>query len=500
MPRSLVGRIVLGFVLVALASLLAVGGGLFVVLRGLHQDAAESSLVDQVETLLPQVRDQAIAGDLVGALGSIHDQLAERGVSAYLLMANGRLRSLDPNAPAIPGSAIQLADPGARGLTSHGSVTLPNGQSWSYAASIVRPAGAGARALVFARRDTSAAEALADLGSKLPAVLLVGLLVGAPMAWILARSVTAPLRRLATATAHVASRQSEPLPLEGPTEVRELTHRFNEMNAELAATRARETELLANLRHDLRTPLTVIAGFAQALSDGTATGTDATRAAQAIAEEAGRLERLVAELGAIERLQAGPAGLRPESIDAQAALEETAGRFRPGAAARGVELSVIAENLADGGGTQVELTADRMALDRILGNLVANALVAAPSPGGHIWLETRSVDGPPGDGQVSFSVTDDGPGFPPGSLPHVFDRFYRADTARSGPGSGLGLAIVRELAAAHGGSAHAEQVAPHGARVSVVLPRVRPIPPAEPEDIDYGRPSTSTPATDTIDD
>src|SRR5213592_2308402 len=115
MPRSLVGRIVLGFVLVALASLLAVGGGLFVVLRGLHEDAAESSLVDQVETLLPQVRDQAIAGDLVGALGSIHDQLAERGVSAYLLMANGRLRSRAPGAPAVPGRGIQRGAPGARG-------------------------------------------------------------------------------------------------------------------------------------------------------------------------------------------------------------------------------------------------------------------------------------------------------------------------------------------------------------------------------------------------
>jgi len=72
---------------------------------------------------------------------------------------------------------------------------------------------------------------------------------------------------------------------------------------------------------------------------------------------------------------------------------------------------------------------------------------------------------------VTFSVTDDGPGFPPGSLPHVFDRFYRADPARTGPGAGLGLAIVKELAAAHGGSAHAEQVAPHGARVSVILPK-----------------------------
>src|SRR6266566_4996444 len=76
-----------------------------------------------------------------------------------------------------------------------------------------------------------------------------------------------------------------------------------------------------------------------------------------------------------------------------------------------------------------------------------------------------------GRSKAMASVTDDGPGFSPGSLPHVFDRFYRADPARTGPGAGLGLAIVKELAAAHGGSAHAEQVAPHGARVSVILPK-----------------------------
>jgi signal transduction histidine kinase len=71
-------------------------------------------------------------------------------------------------------------------------------------------------------------------------------------------------------------------------------------------------------------------------------------------------------------------------------------------------------------------------------------------------------------------VTDDGPGFPPGSAAHVFERFYRADPARSGPGSGLGLAIARELVEAHGGSIIAENVAPHGARVSVTLPTVPP--------------------------
>ena len=84
-------------------------------------------------------------------------------------------------------------------------------------------------------------------------------------------------------------------------------------------------------------------------------------------------------------------------------------------------------------------------------------------------MPPAEADGP---GRVALSVTDDGPGFPPGTVDRVFERFYRADPSRSGLGSGLGLAIVRELAEAHGGTAHAEGVAPHGARVSVVLPRV----------------------------
>ena len=146
-------------------------------------------------------------------------------------------------------------------------------------------------------------------------------------------------------------------------------------------------------------------------------------------------------------------------------LDETAERFRTRAAGRGVDLSVVAG--AAPVAADLAFSADRVAVDRILGNLVENALAVVPAPGGHNWLEARgSAD------WITLAVSDDGPGFPPGATQRIFDRFYRGDPARSGPGSGLGLAIVRELARAHGGEAQAESLAPHGARVVVHLPRL----------------------------
>ena len=232
--------------------------------------------------------------------------------------------------------------------------------------------------------------------------------------------------------------------------------------------------MLANLRHDLRTPLTSIAGFAEAIADGTASGDRATAAAQTIAEEAERLERLVGELGVVERLRQGPAALRPEALDATALLEDAAARFDVRAAAQGVKFEVSG---AAPGEPELAFTGDRLAAERILQNLVENALSVLPK-GGHMWLRATQLQLPGRPLGISMSVTDDGPGFPPGTLKKVFERFYRANPSRSGSGSGLGLAIVRELARAHGGEAWAENVAPHGARVSVLLPIV-PVMPAE---------------------
>lgn len=471
MPRGLTSRIVLAFLGVALVAWLAIGTTLFLLLRNLHGATIGARLEDQATTLVAQTRQAVLDGDSATVLGAIRTQLGTSDVLAYVVMNDGRVLGLDGAPAPSPGSFA--VDAGGRSATNHGTAVLPDGVTYAYGAIVLRQANViGPHALVIAMPDRSGRDALADLVAAIPAVVFVTLLFGGPMAWFVARSVGTPLRRLAAATASVPTTALAPLPLEGPTEVRELIGRFNAMTAALAETRERETELLANLRHDLRTPLTVIGGFADALADGTATGEDAGRAARAIVEESARLGRLVDELGAVERLRAGAAGLRPELIDGRAALQETADRFGPTGAAAGVEILLVGE--AATGTTDLRFLADRLAVDRMLGNLVGNAIAAIGAAGGHVWLDGRVIPPTvPGDqGSVALAVTDDGPGFPPGTADRAFERFFRADPSRAGVGTGLGLAIVRELAEAHGGTAHAEHVSPHGARVSVVLPRV----------------------------
>lgn len=479
MPRSLTGRIVLVVALPLIAAWLAMGLALTVILASLHADATKSSLADIGQTLIVRFRNAALDRELRALVADVRDAVAGSGIEVHLLRADGTYADLgDAAGKAVPGARIAIPAGAIRGQTESGAIAFTDGEEHLYAATVLRPAGAaGPRAIVLSLPDRSRAAALADLVRALPLVLIVSGAVGLPLVLLLARSVGGPLRRLADATADLPQGDRfRPLPLEGPGEVRELTTRFNAMAEELEAARTGETALLADLRHDLRTPLTVISGYAAALADGTATGDEAARAARTIGDEAARLERLVDELGAVERLRRGADGLRPEPIDTGELLGSTLERFRATAASAGVELGLVDAPAAE----QLDFVADRAAMERIMANLVSNALAAAPSPGGHVWLSAGAgpslqggSDAAPGRNQtVILSVTDDGPGFPPGAADRVFERFFRADPARTGPGSGLGLAIVREFAAAHGGTAHAENVAPRGARVSVVLPRI----------------------------
>lgn len=479
MPRSLTGRIVLVVVLPLIAAWLAMVLALGLILTNLHADATKSSLADIGQTVVVRFRNAALDRELRAVVNEVREAVTGSGIGVHLLRADGSYVDLGESASdARPAAPIPIPTAAVRGQTISGSATFTDGRTYLFAATILRPAsGTGPRALVLSRPDQSRALALADLVRALPLVLLLSAAIGLPLVLILARSVGGPLRRLADATADLPRGDHQPLPLDGPSEVQELTARFNAMAEELEAARSREAALLADLRHDLRTPLTVIGGYATALADGTATGDDAERAARAIGEEAARLERLVEELGAVERLRRGPEGLRPEPITVAELLESSADRFRATAAAAGVELAIVHDAGSVAGGRTAEgasgglgFMADRGAIERIMANLITNAL-AAVSSGGHVWL---SASDDPSGANVILAVTDDGPGFPPGAAARAFERFFRADPARAGQGSGLGLAIVREFAAAHGGTAHAENVAPRGARVSVVLPRIPP--------------------------
>lgn len=485
-PRSLGARLVAAFALLALAIVVGVGGALFVALRGLHQDATIGALSDVAGSVLPQVRESIGTGQLRGTVLEVRDQLAERDIDLLLVGADGRLKAIGGGVATGSFGPVLLTKDALPGEEARGSLDLHEGGydgRYVYVATALRRVGAtGPRAVAFVEADRSGALALADVGRTIPVVIIVILLIATPLALVLARSVTRPLRRIAAATGEIPAGRAISLPLEGPAEVRSLTGTFNAMSADMEATRQRERDLLANLRHDLRTPLTVIAGFATALRDGTARGERAKAAARAIEEEADRLERLITEVGAIERIRSGEESIRPELLDAGELLASTATRFGARAASAGVTLGV-----ATAPGATLSIAADRLALERMLGNLVENALeatttddtgsaaAAASGPAkapGSIVIQAGPATLPGGVDAIRFDVIDDGPGFADGAAARAFERFWRADPARAGTGSGLGLAIVQELASAHGGIAHAENHSPRGARVGFTLPRV----------------------------
>src|SRR5262245_15223208 len=435
-PRGLTGRILGAFLLVAIVAWFAIAATMFVLLRGMHADATTSALGDVTQTIAVRLRGAVLTREVRTVVEEVRDAVASNEITVHVIARNGGYVDVGGGGPD-PSTAIAIPAGSRRGDVVSGAVQYTDGQTHLYAATVLSEAGADApRAVLLSAVDRSGATALRDVLRTLPILVVVTLLVGIPLALALSRSVVRPLNRLRDATAEMVAapgRPFEPLPLSGPSEVQDLTDRFNAVAAELADARRRESELLANLRHDLRTPLTVISGYATALADGTATGDDAGRAARAIEDEAARLERLVAELGTIERIRAG-SGLHPQPVDAAEAIRGAIGRFQPSAEAAGVALE--ADGPEPPGPT---LAADRSALERILANLVGNAIAAVPR-GGRVVVAARSVDDPRvGGAGVAFTVADDGPGFPPGGVERAFERFYRGDPARSGQGSGLGL-------------------------------------------------------------
>lgn len=298
----------------------------------------------------------------------------------------------------------------------------------------------------------------------LPGTLLrmaVGLAVAGLVGWSVSRRLTRPVEALTLAARRLAQGQYD-VRVEPVTEFAELdmlATTFNTMADEVRAAREAQRDFLANVSHDLRTPLTSIQGFSQALMDGTVTGAETPRIAGIIHTEAGRLTRLVQELLEVARMDAGSLPVALQEIDLRDVLDRCDGKFQPQAEAMGVQF----QSALPAHPLLIRGDADR--LERVLTNLLDNAFHYARQGGGHVWLVAHKW----GD-TIEIRVEDDGPGLPDEHKTRIFERFYRADTARRGGGAGLGLAIAREIVQAHGGTLHAEDRAEQGTRLVIRLP------------------------------
>ncbi len=283
------------------------------------------------------------------------------------------------------------------------------------------------------------------------------LLVAALVAWQMSRRMARPLVEAMEVTGRIASGELSgrvPVRRSDYPEFASLAGSINDMAQSLEDGRARERHLLLAVSHDLRTPLTSIRGFAEAIQDGAIE--DDGQAAGVIIAEARRLERLVGDLLDLTKLEARQMSISMRPTDAAEVVTTTAEGFLPAAAKAGLQIVLRVPSGGAGapGGAAapgLPVAADPDRLAQLLANLLENAMTFART------TVTVGMRDDRVSGACVITVDDDGPGIADGDLARVFERFYRADR---GPnrrmGSGLGLAIVAELAAAMGGTVRAE--------------------------------------------
>lgn len=287
------------------------------------------------------------------------------------------------------------------------------------------------------------------------AALLVALLIGL----VLARTLTRPLAALKTAAENVAAGDlQQQVEVRSNDEIGQLAQAFNRMSQEVARVNQLRRQMTADVAHDLRTPLTVIAGYIESMRDGVLA--PSPERLGIIYGEIERLQNLVSDLRVLSQADTGELQMNLEALDLRPLLERSAATFQHRAEQQGVELILeAAQDLP-------VLNLDEARLLQVMDNLLSNALRYTPR-GGRII-----ISGAVKDQGVEICVSDTGSGIPADVLPHIFERFQRGDPSRHTEmgESGLGLAIVRAIIEAHHGSVSAESTHQAGTSIRILLP------------------------------
>ena len=301
---------------------------------------------------------------------------------------------------------------------------------------------------------------------------IIALLLGI----FLSRTLTRPIRELTDATHAVSEVDlSQQVTVHSNDELGELAKAFNKMSAELSRSVNTRKQMTADIAHELRTPLSLILGHAEAVHDGVLPPTRENF--EIIREEATRLEHLVNDLRTLSLADAGELTINLQTMEPQRLIQEVASLYQYEVQKKNISLEMdIASPLST-----IEVDPGRMT--QVLTNILDNATRHTPK-GGRIVLSARQLED-----HIEISVQDSGPGLPPEDIDRIFERFYRADSSRQRDGalpggSGLGLAIAKSIVQAHGGQLSAEtstrlspgREAGHGLRIIVNLPN-QPIQP-----------------------
>ena len=300
------------------------------------------------------------------------------------------------------------------------------------------------------------------IGSALILGVIAAGVVAVVVSIFISSRLTGPISKLATASAEVAAGHYEERVPTGGGELGELAASFNAMAASLEATEQRRTELIGDVAHELRTPISTIAGYLEGLEDGVfAPNTETWRL---LGDATGRLSRLVDDLSDLWRAEAHEIQMVPTDLDAAMVAADAVERARTAAAGKAIDLGL-------GDVRPATIRADRARLAQVLDNLVGNAIRYSPD-GGRVRVAFSNSGG-----RARFTVTDEGPGLTAEQLGRVFERFYRVDPSRSRAvgGSGLGLAIAKALTEAMGGRVWVTSPGPgQGTTFGVDLPAAHP--------------------------
>jgi signal transduction histidine kinase len=354
------------------------------------------------------------------------------------------LTTQDERLSVLPRRQAQLLLPDS----SSGRMPV-NGREYLYATRT-----SGGDVVVLLRTASSVRSDSRPFWFALAAAGALGCLLAVAVAAALARGIARPVVRVARASSRLAAGEAlEPLPVSGSRELRALSDSFNAMAEQIRRAREAERLFLLSVSHELKTPLTAIRGYAEALEEGVLTPDHAVKV---IRTEAERLERLIADLLHLARLDRQRFDINPTTVDLAEIARESATRHEARARELGVRLELRPDSPAPA-------TADPDRLLQAVSNLVENALRCTPAGG------TVTLAASPG----RLAVTDTGPGIAAEEIPHAFERFflYRRYNGHRAVGTGLGLAIVRELTQAMGGDVEVGSSPGTGTAFTIRLPQ-----------------------------